>query len=300
MKSIQILRRFSFKEWGGTESVVWNCSTKLIEENNFSKIKSQYAEDPFLEAKVTDYMRFNKPQPLDRQIEADLNPTQNGWELRRVRMMHDYPSIHKQTTEYLVLDFSKLGELVDINLSISEFLYDKFVESGEFGNDWDNRQEIIKFVEKFRTAYQTRDITKIDQMFSEDAIIIKGRVFETKGLPPDLIDSSYNRMNNQPAWEEIRLTKNQFLKNEQNIFNNQKDLLIEFSTFDIIQKNNVQNVYGVEMRQSYMVSTYQDEGYLFLLIDFNDVDPLIYVRAWQPNTWDEDMLIKTGNFRIYE
>jgi glycosyltransferase involved in cell wall biosynthesis len=45
MKSIQILRRFSFKEWGGTESVVWNCSTKLIEKNNCTKIFATSALD---------------------------------------------------------------------------------------------------------------------------------------------------------------------------------------------------------------------------------------------------------------
>ena len=45
MKSIQILRRFSFKEWGGTESVVWNCSTKLIEKNNYTKIFATSALD---------------------------------------------------------------------------------------------------------------------------------------------------------------------------------------------------------------------------------------------------------------
>jgi hypothetical protein len=37
------------------------------------------------------------------------------------------------------------------------------------------------------------------------------------------------------------------------------------------------------MRQSYASTTYADEGYLFLLIDFRETDPLIYVRAWQPN-----------------
>ena len=69
---------------------------------------------------------------------------------------------------------------------------------------------------------------------------------------------------------------------------------------DIVKKNNAQNVYGVEMRQSYASTSYSDEGYLFLLIDFNERDPLIYVRAWQPNEWDESSLVKTANFRIYK
>jgi hypothetical protein len=54
------------------------------------------------------------------------------------------------------------------------------------------------------------------------------------------------------------------------------------------------------MRQSYASTTYADEGYLFLLIDFAEEDPMIYVRAWQPETWSDDELIKTANFRIYK
>lgn len=45
MKSIQILRRFSFREWGGTESVVWNCTKKLIEKGNPSEIFATSALD---------------------------------------------------------------------------------------------------------------------------------------------------------------------------------------------------------------------------------------------------------------
>ncbi|NOX89728.1 MAG: hypothetical protein GXO77_11925 [Calditrichaeota bacterium] len=54
------------------------------------------------------------------------------------------------------------------------------------------------------------------------------------------------------------------------------------------------------MRQSYYSTTYADEGYLFLLIDFSEKDPLIYVRAWQPNTWDLNKLVRTGNFKIHK
>lgn len=56
----------------------------------------------------------------------------------------------------------------------------------------------------------------------------------------------------------------------------------------------------MEMRQSYASTAYSDEGYLFLLIDFTERDPLIYVRAWQPNEWSDSALVRTANFRIYK
>ena len=54
------------------------------------------------------------------------------------------------------------------------------------------------------------------------------------------------------------------------------------------------------MRQNYASTTYADEGYLLLLMDFAVDHPLIYVRAWQANAWDEDELIRAANYRIYK
>ncbi len=50
----------------------------------------------------------------------------------------------------------------------------------------------------------------------------------------------------------------------------------------------------------YLSKQESDEGYLFLLIDFTERDPLIYVRSWQPNEWNDSSLVRTANFRIYK
>jgi len=89
---------------------------------------------------------------MSKTVKADINKTRSGYELRKIRMLHKYPTIHKQSTEYLVLDFDHKGELIDLNASITENLYHTFVQQSKFGKDWDRRQQIIKFVEKYRTA----------------------------------------------------------------------------------------------------------------------------------------------------
>ena len=198
----------------------------------------------------------------------------------------------------MVLDFAETGELVDINLSTTDYLYQKFVKEATFGDDWGNRQEIVKFLEKYRTAYMTRDIERVGLMFAEEALIIVGRLIKTKKLESDVV--KYQKLGNQPDVEYLRFAKNEYLARQESIFKSQKDIFIDFGSFNIIKKNNSPNIYGVEMRQSYVSSTYGDEGYLFLLIDFEEEDPLIYVRAWQPNAWSEDELIRTANFRIYK
>jgi len=270
----------------------------ILESGNISKIEDAFTDDDFMKRKAVDYLTCNKACPLDRNILSKLNKTRDGWELRKIRMLHQYPSIHKQSTEYLVLDFSQDGILRDINLAITNNLYQKFVEEGNYGNDWNNRQEIIKFLEKYRTAYMTRDIETVDLMFAEDAIIIIGRQLKRKKLPPDMI--AYQKFGAQPDYEYLTFKKNEYIARQKQIFKYQKDILLDFASFDIIRKNNAPDVYGVEMRQNYTSTTYADEGYLFLLIDFGEVDPLIYVRAWQPNTWSKEQLIRTANFKIWK
>jgi hypothetical protein len=222
----------------------------------------------------------------------------SGWEIRKIRIGHSYPSISKETTEYLVLDFDENGKLVDFNTCITDYLFEQYVRNPDLGSDWQNRQEIVKFLEKYRTAYLVRDINTVDMMFADEALIIIGRMIQKAKLPEDMV--KYQKLGeDQPDVEYIELTKHEYMNRQRQVFKSQEDIFLDFSSFDIIKKNNCPNVYGVEMRQAYNSTTYSDEGHLFLLIDFNDVDPLIYVRAWQPHAWDDDELIKTANFRIY-
>ena len=46
MRTAQIIRRFAFSEWGGTESVVWNTSRSLQEKGNPSEIFATRALSP--------------------------------------------------------------------------------------------------------------------------------------------------------------------------------------------------------------------------------------------------------------
>jgi hypothetical protein len=270
----------------------------VIEKGDEQFVGNQFSSDPFIMTKIKDYMRFNHPKPFSGRIEADVSETREGFEIRKIEMHHLYPTMNKQSTEYLVLDFDKTGELIDFNLCITDDLYEKFVKQAEFGNDWGNRLEIIKFVEKYRTAYLTRDMKTIDLMFADEALILVGRKIEARNKPNT--DVAYVQMPGQPGFEQLQFTKQQYLTRQKQIFDVQKDIFIDFSNFEIMKKNNTPGVYGVEMRQNYSSTSYADEGYLFLLIDFNEKDPLIYIRAWQPNEWDSSALVNTSNFRIYK
>ena len=279
-----------------------NQFLELLSGGDINTVRSRYASDPFFCHKVVDYMKYNHPRPLDSKIQAGILKTRNGYEFRRIRVMHSYPSISKQSTDYLVLDFDKDGKLVDLNTCIYKQLYEKFVREAKWGEDWGNRQEIIKFLEKYRTAYLTHDIQTVDMMFAEEAIIIVGRKLESKKLPEDMV--RYQPFGSQPGYNYVKLSKQEYLERQKQVFKTVQDIFLDFSTFDINRKNYPSSVYGVEMRQTYLSTGYGDEGYLFLLIDFDPdtltENPLIYVRAWQPNTWSDSAKIRAGDFVVHK
>ncbi len=288
------------KEVGATEELLLAASNfiAILEKGHEALVSEQYGNDAFLSDKISAYMRNNHPEPAPGYLKAAVNKTRSGHEIRKVMVNHNYPSLHKQATEYLVLDFDSTGTLVDFNLCINDDLYEKFVQQAGYGDDWGKRQEIIKFIEKYRTAFLCRDIETINLMFAEEALILIGRKIQPRENPASEI--SYQQLPGQPGFEQIQLTKKEYIERQARIFGSQKDIFIDFSTFEIVKKNNAPGIYGVEMRQNYSSTTYADEGYLFLLIDFNGIDPLIYIRAWQPNEWDSAALVNTSNFRIYK
>lgn len=250
--------------------------------------------DAFLLSKFRGLLKYNKSALYDNNIELEVNRTLEGWEVRGLPVSNDYRSINTKSNETLVLDFTKEGDLMDVNFCINRNLYDEFVKQAKYGNDWGNRQTIIKFIEKYRTAYMIRDLATVDTIFSDNAVIITGRVIKTA---PKLKDYKNTRLLKEEI-EYTRMNKNQYLKKLKSVFSFHKDIYLGFSSFNITKKQGIDGVYGVSMRQHYKASRYADEGHLFLLVDFKDTDPKIYVRSWQPQEWTDEKISKLTDFKI--
>ncbi len=275
----------------GTEKLL-----EVLDSKNAGMIQTAFKSDKFIASKIAGLVRFNAPQVIQEHIKADINKTMTGWELRRIRVLTYYPTLNRQAGEYLILDFDTTGKLNDVNFGLYDQLYTQFVKQGEYGNDWGNRQVIVKFVERYRTAYLTRNMAMLDSLFADEAVIIIGRELR-KGRKRD--DFQYAKLNDaQPDYSYTQYTKKEYLKNQKKAFENQKDLFLGFSSFKISRKNDSDGTYGLSMKQNYTSSGYADEGHLFLLVDFQQTQPQIYVRSWQPHEWNEDAIIKLANFKL--
>jgi hypothetical protein len=268
---------------------------ETLKGNSKSGIGKSYSYDPFLKEKIERLIKYNHPVIVGESIDAGINKTMTGWEMRKIRVLNRYKSINKQSSEYIVLDFDKEGSLYDVTFGVLENVYNKIEDQAKYGGDWINRQTIMKFVEKYRTSFLCRDLNMIDSLFADGAVIIVGRIMKKTS-----IKDGYKYMkisDEQPEASYIKLTKEQYLKNLESLFKRADDIFIGYSSMEIIRKN-AEKVYGISMRQNYNTSSYSDEGYLFLLVDFEGRQPQIYVRSWQPKEWDEGSLIRLSNFNI--
>lgn len=147
--------------------------------------------------------------------------------------------------------------------------------------DAGNRRMILNYVEHLRTSYTTKDIDFLEQLFSENALIVVGTVIrtapqkETGYLPPAQV--KYNVK-----------SKREYLDRLKQVFKANKNIELKFSDFQIMRHPTVPGLYGVSLRQGYTSDLYSDDGYLFLLWDFRDeTAPKIHVRTWQPGMLDE-------------
>lgn len=159
---------------------------------------------------------------------------------------------------------------------------------------WDERSRLtlINFLEDYQTAYALKRIDYLDQIFSDDALIIVGRVMQRRKL----VDGVYYK--DESFIELNQKTKAEYIKSLNRAFNSREYINLKFRDTNFIQAANGENLFGVQIKQEYYSNSYSDVGYLFLIVDLREKLPCIHVRTWQPNKTKIEDLINLNNFRF--
>ena len=190
------------------------------------------------------------------------------------------------TFQDAVVEFDANGTITDFRFALDSQTRESMEHCGDVA-DKEHQMIILQYVERFRTAYNQKDIETIDQMFSDDALIITGHV-TMKRQGGD--NNSYGS-----KVEYTRQNKQQYLSNLRKAFARNKWIDVKFSQIGengesttgcqgITRSSINKSMYGVRLHQSWKSSNYSDEGYLFLLWEFPEDggSPIIHVRTWQP------------------
>lgn len=222
--------------------------------------------------------------PDERVVEEVLH-TRQGYQVRGIPLVKIDENAEENYQE-AVINFDKKGTIISFFYTINPELYTKAMinETKNLGreneiSDINRRMQIIDYVEHYRTAYNQKDINFIDQVFSEDALIITGTVIKARKTEV---------MVNDKFIKYTKQTKREYIANLRRAFAANKYINVKFSDIVIVHHPAKKDVYGVTVKQNWNSERYSDEGYLFMVWDFSNEDhPQIHVRTWQPEYIDK-------------
>ncbi|MBQ3813104.1 MAG: nuclear transport factor 2 family protein [Bacteroidales bacterium] len=230
----------------------------------------------------------------EEEIVERILTTYSGYQVRNVPIELKADGGNNDYQE-LVIDMEKDGTVSRVNLALQSHLYRKVISDGSEVTDLRCRQMILDYVEQFRTAYNRKDIDFLDNVFSDDALIITGKVVRRKpgdrtAVLKETPDIVYTQQRKHEYIEKLR-TK---------VFPAAKYIQVTFTDIKVSKHPSVDGYYGVMLRQGYKSSNYSDDGYLFMIWDFRDEShPQIHVRTWQPYWLDDGKTQRLGEDKVF-
>ena len=188
----------------------------------------------------------------------------------------------------IYIDLDRNGKIVDFNFSLGMNMYAEILKKGEELGDLDRRMQIINWCEHFAKAYCDKNLRFMQIVFSDDAIIITGKM-TMKRVPGDGLKL-------KPEVKYTQQTKTQYLSKLARIFKSNAYVNVKFDEYTVVRHGAKPNYYGVTLRQKWHTSNYSEEGIVFLVWDFtNEDEPRILVRTWQPTT---EQAFRLGDFKL--
>ena len=218
----------------------------------------------------------------------------SGYEVRGIAVTMLNRQMKGERLREVCINLAKDGTITSVHMALSNNMYLSLMANSRNVTDMRRKLEIMNFVDKFRSYYDEKDIDALRQIYSDDALIITGRVITHKsyaGDKPSMKQEVVYRKQN----------KEEYLQNLKKTFDRNRYIRLTFDDIKIYGHKSKPNYYGVSLRQDWRSSTYNDNGYVFLLWEFPDNDdeaPVIHVRTWQPQMVGGKLLDKDSVFNI--
>lgn len=268
--------------------------TVLLEMNRVNKgvgnldtLKTYFTPDAF--DTFNKFVLGNHAYTARKEYKPQIIERQHGdfFDIRSITVKVDIGGTEAGDKQNLIFAFDKNGKIVSVRSMLPNYDYQSVVSSALTEQDSLVRGVILDFMERLRMAYNTKDTTFLEKVYSDDALIFVGSVLEEKKGTDDMMKRSFL------SGSKVRLiqqSKREYLDGLKNkAFQKNSFVHVRFDEFTILRHEKVQYMYGVSCMQEWKSSIYSDKGYLFLMIDFKDQKtPIIHVRAWQPGAFAED------------
>lgn len=203
-------------------------------------------------------------------------------------------SVHLQA----VINFGPEGKIENFHFAIDYTVYKSLVDKSDSSEDQEKRKRMLDFIEDFRTAYNRKDLSLISCMYGDDVMIITGYVYKITGDKMTLTGLSKEKV------EYNIYDKKEYLLRLGKVFEKNHFVNVDFDTISIMRHPSLKNFYSVTLLQHWKSSSYGDDGWLFLAIEFiSDKDMLVHIRTWQPYLFNglifpRSEVFQLGNFEF--
>lgn len=222
---------------------------------------------------------------VEEEIVERLLTTRTGYQVRSIPLIVNTAAKGEELGyQEAVINFDEQGVITSFYYTINPELYSKLRMSQMSDKRYEvtdirDRMMILDYVEHFRTAYNMKDLKFLRQVFSDDALIITGKVIKVR------------KSEMAPAGNKVvytTQTKQQYLSNLSRAFKTNSYIKVQFDDVMMVEHPTIKGIYGVTVHQRWNTARYSDEGYVFMVWDFRNPDmPQIHVRTWQPDYIDK-------------
>lgn len=223
---------------------------------------------------------------VEEEIVKRVLTTRNGYQVRGIPLIvNSAQGGDELGYQEAVVNFDKQGVITSFYYTINPELYSQ-LRMDQMSNpkyevsDIKDRMMILDYVEHFRTSYNQKDMKFLNQVFSDDAIIITGTVIKVR------------KSEVVPSGKKVKYTvqtKQEYLNNLSRAFKSNSYIKVLFDNVVIVEHPTIKGIYGVTVHQKWSTARYSDEGYVFMVWDFRNPDaPQIHVRTWQPDYIDKE------------
>ena len=183
----------------------------------------------------------------------------------------------KTIVEDLVLCFNADGQIDYLAFALDEAAANDILNKGVWSDTV--RQTILRFLEDYKTAYCLERIDYLNQLFSDNALIIVGHVLNTLERTSEGDRISFR---NKELVSKTQYSKGKYMEHLKACFGRNECINIHFADNDVTKAGKGNETFGIQIKQAYYSTTYGDSGWLFLLVDFNNpASPSILARVWQ-------------------
>lgn len=257
----------------------------LFTPNGFNKFKKLVEETSFFST-ITEYRL-----PL---IET---PT-GKFEIRGIKVRVNLGETGGDDIQELVFELDFRLFIEDIRFSIESHQYQRLIEQGQKLDDMLYRSQILEFLEDFRTAYNRKDFQYIETVFGDNSLMIVGHTLVEN---PDGANNIEKFSLSDKNIRLLKLSKKEYLNRLKMVFKERNFVRVVFDEISIVRHHRFPDIYGVTLKQRWNSSQYSDEGYVFLMLDFMDASrPLIHVRWWQSEKFEDETIVGLADFEIIQ